>query len=271
MSVIDPFVAWGGVLASVDDALDADVVALVRNRVAVTLGDGTPGAGDARERLVEQFVVDVASMPAEVKSAAFAELGDRAFPFAQVCYVTDMDARLRAAWRQLFTRELDMPAVAAPGDLWTSLEAFMRTVARMDALDPLTTEIVRLRGARAHQCRLCQSIRSVRAANAGADETVYDAIDRYENSALEERHKVALRLVDAFVWQPVAYPPELASQVARSFSYDETVEIVFDIVRNAANKIAVLFEADAPHVTDGVEFYDVDAAGDLVYGVTPVQ
>src|SRR5207244_5552783 len=171
------------------------------------------------------------------------ELGDRAFPFAQVCYVTDMDARLRGAWRQLFGSALDTPRVATHGDLWTSLEGFMRTVAHMEALDPLTTEIVRLRGARAHRCRLCQSIRSVRAANDGADETVYDAIDYYETSTLAERHKVVLRLVDAFVWQPLAYPPELATQVASSFSRDETVEILFDIVRNAANKIAVLFGA----------------------------
>jgi alkylhydroperoxidase family enzyme len=270
MNTAGPYGAWAVVLASVDDALDPDLVALVRAAVAATSGDGTSGARDARERLVEQFVVDVASTPDDVRAAAFAELGDRAFPFAQVSYVTDMDARLRAASRQLFGRELDLPAEAAAADLWSALEGFMRTVAQMDALDPLTTEIVRLRGARAHRCRLCQSIRSVRAANDGADETVYDAIDRYETSALAERHKVALRLVDAFVWQPFAYPPGLAEQVTRAFSHHEAAEILFDIVRNAANKIAVLFRADAPHVTEGVEFYDIDAAGDLVYGVTPV-
>jgi len=267
--VTDPFAAWAAVLASADDALDPELVALVRTGVAGALAGGATGARDARTRMVEQFVIDVASMPPDVRHDAFAELGERTFPFAQVCYVADMDVRLRAAWRQLFDRELDAPTVAAAGDLWSSLEAFMRTVARMEALDPLTTEIVRLRGARAHQCRLCQSIRSVRAADGGADERVYDAIDRYESSALADRHKVALRLVDAFVWQPVAYPPELAEQVRNTFTPDEIVELLFDIVRNAANKIAVLFGADEPHVTDGVEFYDIDAAGDLVYGVTP--
>ena len=268
MNMTDPFAAWAHVLASVDEALDPELVALVRTEVADTLTGRVTEVRDARGRMVEQFVVDVASMPAAVRAAAFAELGDRAFPFAQVCYVTDMDARLRAAWRQLFGREPEAVAASA-GDLWASLEAFMRTVAQMEALDPLTTEIVRLRGARAHQCRLCQSIRSVRAAHEGADETLYDAIDHYETSALTERHKVALRLVDAFVWQPLAYPAELAAQVGNVFSHDEIVEMVFDIVRNAANKIAVLFGADEPHVAEGVEFYDIDAAGDLVYGVTP--
>jgi alkylhydroperoxidase family enzyme len=269
MNISDPFSAWATVLASVDDALAPELVALVRTEVAATLAGGVTADRDARARLVEQFVVDVASMADAVRAAAFAELGDRAYPFAQVCYVTDMDGRLRAAWRQLFGREAGTVSVGAPGDLWASLEAFMRTVAQMEALDPLTTEIVRLRGARAHQCRLCQSIRSVRAANDGADESVYDAIDHFETSALAERHKLALRLVDAFVWQPLVYPPELASQVANAFSRDETVELVFDIFRNAANKIAVLFGADEPHVSEGVEFYDIDAAGDLVYGVTP--
>ena len=34
---------------------------------------------------------------------------------------------------------------------------------------------------------------------------------------------------------------------------------MLDVARNAANKIAVAFRADDPHVSEGVEFYDVDA------------
>jgi alkylhydroperoxidase family enzyme len=270
--VTDPFAAWQSVLVSVDGALDADLVALVRDEVASALGGSARAASEDRvgiRRLVEQFVVDVASVPKPMRSAAFGELGDDAFPFAQVCYVTDMDARLSAARRQLFESEPESSSALPPTDLWSALEEFMRTVARLDALDPLTTEIVRLRGARTHQCRLCQSIRSVRAANDGADEAVYNQIDHYETSALPARYKVALRLVDAFLWQPLAYPPDLAEQVAGAFSRAETDEILFDIVRNAANKIAVLIGADAPHVTEGLEFYEIDGSGDLVYGVTP--
>ena len=48
----------------------------------------------------------------------------------------------------------------------------------------------------------------------------------------------------------------------------ELVELVLDIMRNAANKIAVAFGADNAHVTEGVEYYDTDANGDLVYGLT---
>ena len=44
----------------------------------------------------------------------------------------------------------------------------------------------------------------------------------------------------------------------------EIVEIVLDLVRNAANKIAVSLGGDEAVVTDGVEYYDVDATGDVV-------
>jgi alkylhydroperoxidase family enzyme len=145
----------------------------------------------------------------------------------------------------------------------------MRTVARMTALDPLTSELVRLRGARSHRCRVCQSRRSAPAAIAGADESVYDQIDHFEASALAVPRKTALRLVDAMLWQPLAYPPALIDELRARFSRDEIVELVFDIARNAANKIAVAFAADAPNVSEGVEFYDIDEHGDVILGLTP--
>ena len=42
---------------------------------------------------------------------------------------------------------------------------------------------------------------------------------------------------------------------------------MLDVVRNAANKIAVALGADAPQVADGVEFFDVDANGEVVASV----
>jgi hypothetical protein len=264
-----PFAAWDRARASLATTLDAADLVLVETSVAAAHGvPGTPPRADgdpACRALVGQFVCDVAATTDAQRASAFGILGERAFPFVQACYVTDMGVRMRSASRQLFGAELVPDDCGVPGDLWADLEVFMRAVARLDALDPLTTEIVRLRGARAHNCRLCQSIRSVRAARAGADESLYDQIDHFETSALPPRHLVALRLVDAFLWQPLAYPVGLAGDVAASFSEAEAVELVLDIVRNAANKIAVLFAADAPHVAEGIELYDVSPAGDVVY------
>jgi len=44
---------------------------------------------------------------------------------------------------------------------------------------------------------------------------------------------------------------------------------VLDVTRNALNKVAVALAADAAHVEDGVEIYDIEPDGSLVYGLDP--
>ena len=46
------------------------------------------------------------------------------------------------------------------------------------------------------------------------------------------------------------------------------VELVLDVTRNALNKVAVALGADAAHVDDGIEVYDVEPDGSLVYGLS---
>ena len=60
---------------------------------------------------------------------------------------------------------------------WATLlfNAFLPGVARLRELDPVTTEIVRLRGATQHNCRLCKSLREGHALDAGGSESLYDA------------------------------------------------------------------------------------------------
>jgi alkylhydroperoxidase family enzyme len=217
----------------------------------------------------EQFVVDVAGVTADQRRAVADVLGAELFDFVQGCYVRDFDARMQAAWRQLFDVDVRPQSAQPAPSLWETLDGFFTTVARMDALDPITTEVVRLRGAHAHNCRLCKSTRSVRAEAAGAGESLYDKIERFEDSDLSDRHKAALRLVDALLWQPTRYPAETTATVHEQFTPTETVEIVFDVTRNAANKIAVALAADAPHVNEGVEYYDIDPSGSVVYLAAP--
>jgi len=45
------------------------------------------------------------------------------------------------------------------------------------------------------------------------------------------------------------------------------VELVLDVTRNAANKIAVALGGDAPVVEDGFEWFDLDASGEVVASV----
>jgi alkylhydroperoxidase family enzyme len=143
---------------------------------------------------------------------------------------------------------------------------FLPAVARGTALDPLTAEIVRLRGAAQHHCRLCNSLREATALEAGGSEDTYGDIESYETSnRLSEPHKAALRYVDALIWSPADISPEISKQVRAHFSADEAVEVTFDVMRNASNKIAVAMAADAPRVDRGTERYRLLADGQTQY------
>jgi alkylhydroperoxidase family enzyme len=292
----DAFDALDRVAASVRGTVDPGLVELARRHIGGLLGstsgdlEGGVGQGQTAvsarwpsaagpsptERIcievTEQFVLDVGSTTPTQRAALTNALGTDAFGFVQVLYALESSVRVRRALSQLFGVELPLPSGAKGEEtttLWSALEELMRVVAGMSALDALTTELVRLRGARAHDCRLCRSRRHVVAIEAGADEATFDQIDRYESSDLRERHKVALRLTDAMIWQPATYPDELASQVRAAFTPQEALEIVLDVSRNAANKIAVALGADQPNVVDGIEYFDTDNGGGLILGVSP--
>jgi alkylhydroperoxidase family enzyme len=85
------------------------------------------------------------------------------------------------------------------------LNRFTGAVGAMRGLDPLTTEVIRLRGAAQHNCRLCRSLRESAALEAGGSESLYGDIEAYQASQrLTEAHKAALGYVDALIWTPAA-------------------------------------------------------------------
>jgi alkylhydroperoxidase family enzyme len=264
--------AWSDLIGVLHSSVPAGLLTTARDAVASVLTPASsdlPGSSPAAWVFGQQMVADVASLSEAQRSAALAELGPSAADYAYALYVYDIGARARAA----FTRLRGEPVLAdqAPrceGDVRSAQTRFLREVAKLSRLDPLTAEIVRLRGASAHACRLCQSVRSLSAARAAGGLELYDSIPNFEASELSPRHKTALRLVDAFIWQPMTWPEGLAGEVQGHFSPVEAVELVFDLMRNSSNKIAVAFAADAAHVEDGVEFYDIDpATGDLDWGL----
>ncbi len=143
---------------------------------------------------------------------------------------------------------------------------FLPGVARMRALDPVTSELVRLRGAAAHNCRLCKSLREGHALDAGGSESLYDEISQFETSILlDGRAKAALRYADALIWTPAHLAVDDAVEVRSGFSPEEAVELTLDIMRNASNKIAVSLGADAPRVEAGTERYLIDVDGQTVF------
>ncbi len=223
----------------------------------------------------EQFVLDVGSLTDEQRAAAFPSLGSSALAFVQALWVSDFVGRARHTLGALFGPDSVPPPPRSSGatEIWPAIGRYVRTVGPMSALDPVTSEIVRLRGARAHRCRLCLSLRNRTAILAGATDETFAAIDDTSSEALDERHRAALALVDAMVWTPADIPPEVVDGIRRWFTPAEAVELVLDVTRNASNKIAVAFNADAPHEEAatsgrGYEIYDFDAAGEPMYGLT---
>jgi alkylhydroperoxidase family enzyme len=135
----------------------------------------------------------------------------------------------------------------------------------MRGLDPVLTELVRLRGARAHQCRICKSLRAESALAAGGSEAKYNSIDSYETSDFSAKQKAALALVDAIIWQPSHISETVIADIRTHFAPTEAVELVLDIMRNSSQKNAVALGADAPFI-DGVQLYDIDEEGNMHFG-----
>lgn len=236
----------------------------------------------------ERFAIDVTTIDDAVRGDLGRYLGAGTGDFVFLLYVLDMVPRVRSALAQLLdapsvgeTEPTPAPAAVAattsagpavdldvPPALWPSIDEFIRVVARLDRLDPVTAELVRLRGARQHRCRMCQSLRNRSAMLAGADDEMFEAVDHYADGGLSPRHTAALGLVDAMIWTPARLGDEVVAAVRAEFSPGEQVELVLDVMRNAANKIAVALAADGANVDEGYEIYDIGADGDPVYGLT---
>ena len=224
-------------------------------------------------RFAEQFSVDVASITPELRTGLFAEFGTGAGDFAAVVFVMDFLPRTRAgletlvgegtgAWPPSTSSDPDAPGI------WEALDAFTRAVPALDSLDPVLTELVRLRGARQHHCRLCASLRSRPALLAGADESTFATVLEDQTASLSPTQRAAIEFTDAMIWTPAAIPPPVVTAMRVELAEDQRVELVLDVTRNALNKVAVALAADAPHVENGVEIYDVDPDGNLLYGLS---
>jgi alkylhydroperoxidase family enzyme len=221
-------------------------------------------ADPAVAAFADQFRVDVSRIDESQRADFATRTGKQQLAVAQMVWISDVAPRLRAALDTLFGPSPWPDERRYPvSDVWTTIENFMASVARLNRLDPTLSELVRLRGARQHVCRLCMSRRSVEALEDGADDETFEAVDQYESSDLPVATKAALALVDAMIWTPDAVPADVVDAVRAELTPAQAVEVVLDVVRNAANKIAVALGADAPEITEGVQLFRTDADGVL--------
>ena len=251
----------------------AQAVSLPSLPVEVPVSEPESDAEAVIAEFAEQFSVDVSTIAGEQRSRLWKQLGDKTFSVVLQIYIADFVPRVRAGLEALgigkqylrWTRgPISWDHATDPSDL--VFNDFLPAVARMRALDPVTSELVRLRGAAQHNCRLCKSLREGTALDAGGSETLYSDIGRYETSKfLDQRAKAALRYTDALIWTPAHLVADVVAEVRTRFSEAEAVELTFDIMRNASNKVAVSLGGDAPRVEHGTERYLLDADGQTVF------
>lgn len=262
-----------GRLAALIRRVCAQTLSLPPLPAPVEVGEPESDTEAAVAEFAEQFSADVSSITPEQRSRLWKQLGDRTFGVVVQMYIADFVPRVRAGLEALGVGTQYLGWVAGP-IVWdhttdpsdSVFNDFLIAVARMRALDPVTSELVRLRGAAQHNCRLCNSLREGGALDAGGSETLYEEIERFESSGLlDARAKAALRYADALIWTPARLVADEVAEVRSRFSEAESIELTFDVMRNASNKVAVSLGADAPRVESGTERYLINAEGQTVF------
>jgi AhpD family alkylhydroperoxidase len=211
----------------------------------------------------EQFVMDVGGVAGSLDGLAGHLADGQLRGFVTAVYIVEFTQRLQVMAELLlgsapaFETGSTAPSSATLREL---LAEYQDAVVRGKALDPVTTELVRLRCARTHQCRICQTLRLDDARAAGVDEPMTAKIDFYESSDLPERIKMALRITDAFVIRPDALADHQAEHARSVFSADELAELCLDITKWSTQKIHVALG------TDSADALPTNAAGVALFG-----
>jgi AhpD family alkylhydroperoxidase len=214
----------------------------------------------------EQFLIDVGGTTEDARAELIQHFGaDGARGVVSAIYVVEFTQRLQMIAARLLDDDAPAPpAIGSPafGDMTQAglLTAYQEAVVRSSELDAMTTELVRLRCARTHRCRICQTLRLADARAAGVDEAITAQIDFYEHSDLPDRAKVALRVTDSFITQPDILSGAVAEQARASFAPAELASLCLDITKWSTQKIHVALG------TDGADGLETDDEGVAVFG-----
>ena len=152
--------------------------------------------------------------------------------------MTTTDARLPA--------DKLTPGVSAGGPLDSAIGAFAAAVVCARSVDPIITELVRLRCAQTHDCRLCGSLRNQEALEDGFDESMQRKIASYETSDFKPEIIAARRLCDAMILSPSFADEALKVELEKYFTPTQTAEICLDVVKWSQQKALVALRSEAP-------------------------
>ena len=213
----------------------------------------------------EQFVMDVTGTSPESLDALRGHLGaDHLRDFITSVYLVEFTERLQQVATILLPSMLEPSHVGRPEQRRASLRemlgSYQDAVVRSTALDPVTTELVRLRCARTHNCRICQTLRLADAQAAGVDSEMTSKIDFYETSDLAEPHKLALRITDSFILRPDSLSENVVGPARATFSPEQLAELCLDITKWSTQKIHVALG------TDGTDGLPINEDGVVLFG-----
>lgn len=227
----------------------------------------------------EQFVIDVSSLTDDDLALLRPHFSAEQLPeFVMALYVTECTQRLEMVAPLLLDTPPRTPPVIADAPrfagLLQAMDAYQEAVVRGNALDAVTTEMVRLRCARTHNCRYCKTLRLENSVAAGVDDTMTAKIDFYETTDLAERTKIALRVTDAFITRPDTLTPAVIGQARAAFSPAQLAEMLLDITKWSTQKYYVALGLDAadslPKNERGVSFFAFDPEGRVAgFAATP--
>lgn len=157
------------------------------------------------------------------------------------------------------------PGVAVDRPLARGIADFAAAVVRARSVDPLITELVRLRCAQVHDCRLCGSLRTRDALEGGFEEGMNRKLARYENGDFSPETVAALRLCDAMILAPATADAALKQELERHFSATQIAELCFDVMKWSQQKALVALRTEEPP-WDTTTVLSFDERGEPVFG-----
>jgi AhpD family alkylhydroperoxidase len=251
----ESYAAFDVAVGHVNGVLPGALAAGVERRVFAGLGLSLESPGnddDGLQLLVDQFVVYSPGIGDLERERAVSALPDGLdlLTFLHATYVIDQVARLRLVLGGLFPSSdgaAAEPATAQPAsDIASAVREMCAAGVRLSGVDAVTTELVRLRVADYHRCRVCGAVRLASAAEAGADEALLSLREDFEASELSAAYKAALRLADVYITAPGDIGPLLASEIRDHFTDGQIVELLLDVSGFSLHKVRVALELDAP-------------------------
>lgn len=158
------------------------------------------------------------------------------------------------------------PSISAGGPLETGIAEFAAAAVRAEEVDPIITELVRLRCAQYHDCRLCGSFRVQAALDAGFDESMQKAIATHERSDFSPAAKAALRLCDAMIMHPDDVSSELRDELHKHFTNSQITELCVDVMKWSQQKSLVALRIEPPASKEHLTQLIFDENGHPVFG-----